>query len=363
MKKIFYSFFLVVLAVSCRGEASLEGRIEGVSSGRVVVKYLDGASLKAVDSMTVTSAGKFARSVPVAAGEPEVAYLYYGPRRVASLILRKGDRIRIETDTLGRIQTLKGSEESALLQQADSLFAAFSARTRGLEGPAFTKEYVDLYRQSVAFVMQHSHSLATVPVLLRKVTPDLPVFGQSTDGMIFSNIADSLATVYPDSRYLRTLRAEAARRQQLLELSAKLAQAEESAFPEVDLPDTRAQQVKLSEVEAPLVMLYFWSTSKEEKMFNLDALLPLYADFHGKGLEIFAVALDPDKAEWAATVKRQGLTWINVCDIRGAASPLIGLYGITQLPMVYFIKHGEIDPDAHVSDAASIRSYVSSVLK
>ena len=358
------SFLLSLsLLVSCTGGARIDGRLDGASSGKVFVKVLDGSSLKAVDSAKVSSSGKYACQVPVAEGQPEFAYVYFGDRRVASLILLKGDRVSVETDTLGTVLSLAGSDDSVLLQEADSSFAAFSARTQGLEGAAFTREYVGFYRQSVAFVMRHPRSLASVPVLLRKAGPDLAVFSQPTDGLIIGNIADSLSLVYPDSRYVRMLRKEAERRQQMLALSNRLSSASESAFPEIELPDTKARKVKLSSVSAPLVMLYFWATSAEEKMFNLDALVPLYEEFHDKGLEIFAVALDPDKAEWAATVKRQGLCWINVCDTRGAASPYIGLYGITQVPMVYFIKDGQIDPTASVSDAATLRTYIASALR
>lgn len=363
VQNIMLAGLALALLASCAGGARIDGRLDGASGGKVFVKVLDGATLKTVDSARVSGSGKYACKVPVAEGQPEFAYVYFGDRRVASLIARKGDLISVATDTLGMLLSLSGSDESALLQQADSSFAAFSTHVQGLEGVALTREYVRFYRESVSFVMKHARSLACVPVLLRKVGTDLPVFSQPTDGLIFSNIADSLALSYPASRYVRTLRKEADRRKNALDLSHRIASADELAFPEIELPDNKARNVKLSSVEARLVMLYFWSTSAEEKMFNLDALVPLYDEFHASGLEIFAVALDPDKAEWAATIKRQGLGWINVCDTRGAASPYIGLYGITQVPMVYFIKDGQIDPDARVSDAASLRSYIASALR
>ncbi len=363
MKSAPFLLLLSLLALSCTRGAHIAGRLVDASGGQVVAGYLDGSTVKKVDSAKVSAAGKYVLNLPVGAGQPEFAYLSYGGRQVASLILNKGDRVKVETDTLGRLLSLEGSPESALLHEADTAYKAFAARFQTLQGASQTKEYVSFYRSSVTFVMQHPQSLSVVPVLLRKVTPELPVFAQQTDGLIFANIADSLSKVYPQSRYVRTLRKEGDRRRNELELTHRLAAAGELAFPEIELPDTKAQQVRLSEVKAPLVMIYFWSTSGEEKMFNLDALKPLYADFHGKGLEIYAVALDPDKAEWAATVKRQGLDWINVCDTRGAASPYIGNYGLTQVPTAFFIRGGQIDPDAHVSDAASLRSYVSSVLK
>ncbi len=363
MRNCILYILIALIAVSCTGGARIDGSLDGASGGKVFVKVLDGAELKAVDSAKVSAAGKYVCKVPVAEGQPEFAYVYFGDRRVASLIARKGDRISVATDTLGTLLSLDGSKESALLQQADSSFAAFSARTQGLEGAEFSREYVRFYRESVSFVMKHARSLACVPVLLRKAGTDFPVFSQPTDGLIFGNIADSLALSYPASRYVRTLRKEADRRRNALDLSHRIASAGELAFPEIELSDNKARTIKLSSVEARLVMLYFWSTSAEEKMFNLDALVPLYDEFHAKGLEIFAVALDPDKAEWAATIKRQGLGWINVCDTRGAASPYIGLYGLTQVPMAYFIKDGQIDPDARVTDAASLRAYIASVLR
>ena len=366
MRNFILYLLIASLAASCTGGVRVDGRLEGAKDGSVIVRVLDGAVLKSIDTVKVSASGdcgKYVCRVPVSAGEPEFVYLYYGDKQVASLILCKGDKVRVSTDTLGTLLSLSGSPESAVLHEADSAFAAFTARTRGLEGSDYTRAYVDFYRESVAFAMKNARSLAVVPVLYRKIPSGTLVFSQATDGLIFSSIADSLAISYPDSRYIRMLRKDAERRQKALDLSHRIGMASETAFPEIELPDTQARLVKLSETEAPLVLLYFWSPSAEEKMFNLDALKPLYEDFHARGLEIFAVALDPDKAEWAATVKRQGLDWINVCDTRAAASPLVGLYGIAKVPMVYFIKNGQIDPDAKVSDAATLRAYVTAALK
>ena len=163
-----------LLLVSCSGGARVDGRLDGASAGKVFVKVLDGATLQTVDSAKVSAAGRYVCRVPVSEGQPEFAYVYFGDRRVASLIVRKGDRLTVSTDTLGTVLSLKGSDESTLLQEADSSFAAFSAHTQGLEGPAFTREYVKFYRESVAFVLKHARSLACVPVLLRKVGTEVP---------------------------------------------------------------------------------------------------------------------------------------------------------------------------------------------
>jgi hypothetical protein len=79
-------------------------------------------------------------------------------------------------------------------------------------------------------------------------------------------------------------------------------------------------------------------------MFNQDVLLPLYNQYHPKGLEIYAVSLDTDKGVWASAVKSQNLPWINVCDGRGAASPAAVVYNISSLPVAHLIVNGRLSP-------------------
>ena len=63
-------------------------------------------------------------------------------------------------------------------------------------------------------------------------------------------------------------------------------------------------------------------------MMNLDFLLPVYETYRDKGLEIYAVSLDTDKGVWANAVKNQKLSWVNVCDGLGTASPALTLYNV-----------------------------------
>jgi hypothetical protein len=69
-----------------------------------------------------------------------------------------------------------------------------------------------------------------------------------------------------------------------------------------------------------------------------------------------------DKTAWATVVRSQQLPWTNVCDTRGDQSPVITQYGLTALPTAYFLVDGEMDPNASVTDAASMRKYLQSKL-
>lgn len=367
-----------LLLVSCGKSARIDGTINDLPDGDVIVKLLDINTYSVLDTVVTDGGGKFSYKVHVEPGQPEFVYLYHGDTKIASLLLSEGDKVTVSADTTGRF-SVEGSEESAKLAGIEKEFSEFSSRMEALsvrlsgldasseEAAAVRKDmgkaYTDYYRSRVKYVMENPHSLTVVPVLYQTVADNLPVFGQRTDAIHFNNICDSLSSVYPDSKYVKALKQEAKRRTDLLSLSIRLENAPQMSYPDLELPDVNSQKVRLSEVGSKVVLLHFWTASDAaQKMFNLDVLKPLYKEFHARGLEIYQVALDQDKAMWARTVKDQGLEWINVCDGLGASSPAILLYNLGSLPVTFLISDGEL-VKGDISDTASLRRLVRSQLR
>ena len=363
--KILAAALAALTLAACGPKTVIDGTLKDKADADVVVKLLDVNKYQVLDTVRTNAAGAFTYKPELKEGCPEFIYLFYGDRKVASLLLEQGDHVTVTADTLGNY-TVEGSNESLLLQEVEGNYAQFLIDMNRLANQGndaeLSRRYVDYYRRSVRYVMEHSKSLTSVPVLFQRVNDDLAVFDQPTDGILFGNVCDSLKTVYPESRYVKALEREAERRTKTLEFTQRIKDADEVSYFDIELPTLDASKVKLSEVDSKVVMLYFWSSTAEQKMFNMDALIPIYNDFHSKGFEIYAVALDADKTTWASAVRNQQLPWINVCDTRSADSPYIGLYGIKSLPMAYFLVDGEMDSTANVSDAASIRKYLQSKL-
>ncbi|MBP5484043.1 MAG: TlpA family protein disulfide reductase [Bacteroidales bacterium] len=354
----------IAMAVfSCCKNTSIDGELRDGANSNVIVKLLDVNRFQVLDTVATDASGAFKYSLDLEAGKPEFIYMFYGDRQVASLLLQKGDKVSVSTDTLGAYST-KGSEESLKLQKVENEYNSFQrdlARIMAQDPEpekAFSRRYVAYYRDRLAYVMGNSHSLTVVPVLFQQVNPSLPVFSQATDGILMSNICDSLKTVYPESRYVKALEKEAARRMNVMELNNRISKADEIGYIDMALPGIDGKETKLSDAIDKVTMVYFWSSTAEQKMFNLSSLVPIYEELHPKGFQIYAVALDQDKSAWAAAVRNQNLPWVNVCDTRAEGSPYVMSYGVIALPMAWFIVNGEIDQDAKVSDAASIREYI-----
>lgn len=366
---------LSVMAASCVKKAEIEGTLASAPASKIVLKTLAADEMKVIDTIEVDKAGKFSYKLDVKKGQPEFVYIYHNNRKIASLIVATGDKISVLADTLGRTQ-VSGSEESEKLMQVERRHAEISAKFKSFSISfesaaederdeivnAMGQEYKDYYVSCTKYVVENSKSLTSIPVLYQKIG-ELPVFSQSTDAILFGSIADSLETVYPESPYVKALRAEADERKSYLELQALLRSAEEIGFPDISLPDIQGHTRTLSSVEERVILLYFNTlTEVSQNRFSVDVLKPLHQKYHDKGFEIYQVSLDTDKMTWATTVMGQELPWITVCDIRGAASPYVVSYNLSQLPAIFVIADGEL-VDGNVVDEDSLRQLIEKLLK
>lgn len=367
----------IALLSSCTG-ARINGTLNGVSEAEVVVKMLDVNKLTVLDTVKTSKNGTYSYTADIEKGQPEFIYIYYKDTKVASMLLERGDKVSVSSDTVGHY-SVNGSDETEKLMSVErdetdfiNKFSSAGARLEDLPADSqealdirrdMAKQYIAYYRSRVQYIISNPFSLTIIPVLYQTVG-EMPVFSQATDAIHFKNASDSLKTVYPNSKYVKALEEEAARRANIMNLSAKFESAKEMAFPDIELPDINGKKSKLSDVNAKLIVIYFWSASAaEQKMFNMDMLKPVYEANHQKGLEIYAVSLDTDKTAWANIVKGQNLPWINVCDGLGTASPAVRLYNVPKIPMVYFIKDGKLLADVGVRDGNSLRNYIESNLK
>ena len=341
----FLAFALAALALTACGEkACIRGTVAGLSDKPLVVKQLAINTYRTLDTIKTRTDGSFRYDVKVAKGQPEFIYLFYGDTRVAAFLLEQGETALVEADTLGRytVTGSAGSEELARVEKAQSDFLA-QLLAHENEPSAMTRDYIQHYRDNTKYVMEHPFSLTTVPVFFERLG-DASIFSQVTDGILFRRGADSLMTVYPESRYVKALDKEAERRMRVLEFNGQLQTAAEAAFPDIVLPDIRGEKKALSEVDAKVILVHFWDAADAaQKMFSIDQLLPLYEQFRGRGFEIYSICVTPDKPEWASSVLAQKLPWINVNDGMGAASPAVITYNVDTLPYSFLIIDGELN--------------------
>lgn len=375
--KIFSFVAAMAALVSCGSNARIDGTLTDAASSEVIVKLLESNRYQVLDTVKTDASGHFSYKVDVTEGQPEFVYIFYKDKKIASLLLEAGDKVGVVSDTLGHV-TFEGSEESVKLAEVEKAYAAalaefediallMSAATDQADFDRLAKNmsdaYVAYYRDRVRYIMENSKSLTVIPVFYQSLGENLPLFSQNTDAILFMNIADSLETVYPESKYVKALRRDAQARFGYLELQERIVNAEEVGYPEIELPDLEGKMRKLSDMQSRVVIVCFWSAAQaQQNMFNIEFFKPLYEQYHSKGLDIYQVSLDVDKTLWATTVRGQELPWTNVCDSRGVQSPYVSLYNLTAVPAAFIIADGEL-VDGKIVDEASLRKLLDDILK
>lgn len=364
MRKSFIAALLLITAISCskqNSKAVIEGTITGINEGAIVLSMLDINTQKSIDTIPIKDGGHFKYRIKLNSDSPEFYYLYHKDTRIASMIIKPDDKIDITTDTLGLSPVIDGSEESKLLimleqeigksqKKFDSLYTLMSDLK--LSGDIKRSEeinlklgslYVKQKQSAIKFIYTYPKSITSVMLLYHKFSPEVPLFADVRDVLIFRRVYDSLQTVYPGSVYLSRLLDEIGYREQTEEFNAKILDASERGFPEISLPDREAKMRSLSDIQGKVIVLSFWSiTDVNQRMMNQD-LLDLYRKYADKGLEIYQVSVDNDKTAWARAVSEQDLPWISVCDGLGSASPAVTTYNIQKVPTIYVIdKSGTI---------------------
>jgi len=203
--------------------------------------------------------------------------------------------------------------------------------------------YVKQKQHDIKYIMSNSKSICVIPIMYRKFSDQLPIFGQVNDVLIFKNVYDSLLTVYPKSPYVLALADDISRRESYLDLNNKFNNAPVLNHPDISMPDINSKVRNLSEFDGKVTILLFWSSKDaSQKIFNND-LKDIYERYHSMGLEIYQVSLDIDKTDWASVVKSQELPWVNVCNGLGSSTYAAIEYNIQTVPSMFIIdKKGSI---------------------
>jgi peroxiredoxin len=108
--------------------------------------------------------------------------------------------------------------------------------------------------------------------------------------------------------------------------------------PEIKLPAPDGDTITLSSLKGKLVLIDFWATWCSPCLKEQPELVKLYNKYkqavftNGRGFEIYGVSLDSKRSSWEDIIKKVGISWIQVSDLKFWNSPVAKKYNIQELP-------------------------------
>lgn len=121
-------------------------------------------------------------------------------------------------------------------------------------------------------------------------------------------------------------------------LSADKVTALGATAPNFTQKDVDGKPVSLSDYKGKYVLVEFWASWCAPCRAESPNLLKQYAAYKDKGFEILGVSVDSDKAKWLDAIKKDGLTWTQVSDLKGWESDARKVYGISGVPANFLVS-------------------------
>ena len=387
MKKSISSIFMgtavAVLALcACTGKSfNISGTI---TEAKDSVLYLENMSLSgpvAVDSVKLGESGTFSFSEQ-APDAPEFYRLRIAGQ-IINLAVDSTEQIEVKAQypTMSAVYDVTGSEECtkikelALLQmdlqrRIDAIVAAPDLGVSAVQDSVLrvTEAYKDQVKRQYIFAEpMKAYAYYALFQTVRLGQMESLIFNPRSseqDVKVFAAVATSWDTYHPDAergKNLHNIAIEGMKNVRILQ-SRQLANIDPSLVNvsnviDINLPDSKGRQRRLTELKGKVVLLDFHVFASEGSTQRIMQLRDIYNKYHAQGLEIYQVSLDPDEHFWKT--QTAALPWICVRDERGPQSQYLVSYNIQSIPTFFLVgRNSDLDKrDAQIKDLdAEIRS-------
>ena len=365
MKNTFFALLCATLiCCSCsNNDVRISGKYFGLTAKSVYLEQMTAAGQTIVDSVHLASDGSYRFVVKNVPQTPSIYNIIYNNERIP-LLISAGESLTV--GSLGSVlanYTVSGSKESELLREFNREYVAgmqeLNAKIAAyaVAGEASKAEIARLYnakqreikRNQISFIIKNKSSIAAVYALYQRLPDEKYLVNSESDIIYFRTVADAVSKSYPTSPFVITLRNDVARMEAQTSL---LNSIEERNYPDINANDMYGNPSKLSDLDGNVILVDFWAAELgNSNALNAD-LKQIYAKYESKGFRVYQVSFDTSKATWITAVQEQKLPWVSVCDLKGQASPIMGVYNVRSLPSNYLIdRSGRIVGKNLYSDA------------
>lgn len=339
MKHIFLiaiSFILFACSKPQQG-TTISGTFDKPITDRwVKIEAVRNNALNVIDSFKLDESGTFSRKIEI--DEPSFYRLNFYDRNIVNMVLFDEDVELIETGDSKEPYRIQGSKDTDLIYLLSDLKKGFEAKIQGLN-----EEYIQARSENN---LERISSLQDDFMALKKqndeqIKSEIWQMDKSISGILALSYLDKQAEfAFLDSlaiKYSRELPNSIYTKELQNEVDNLRALAIGSMAPEISLPDPDGNIVSLSSFKGKYVLIDFWAGWCGPCRKENPNVVRMYQEYHDKGFEILGVSLDRTRDAWVNAIKKDGLIWNHVSDLKYFNSEASRTYQINSIPATYLI--------------------------
>ena len=323
---------------SGNGAFTVSGKVTHVQKQPVYLQYLpsDGSQVQVVDSSTLGADGSYKLKT---VGKEEGLYFISVPSGVQSLFINDNDDITLNVDSLNaRHPEVKGSDATTnlykfiatFIQKDSAIGTAYQMAQTAPDSSKATamanvqgqvKQLNDFIKRTVA----ETNSPALVQFALGQAA--------SMQTMSFDDLyklASDASSRFKQSNGLATLKAR---------LQTAIEGAKPKAYPLVGKPapnltmqDVNGKPVSISDFKGKYLLVDFWASWCGPCRQENPNVVAAYNQYKDKNFTILGVSLDDDKQAWMEAIKKDGLSWNHMSDLKQWESAAVNAYQFDGIP-------------------------------
>ena len=113
--------------------------------------------------------------------------------------------------------------------------------------------------------------------------------------------------------------------------------------PDFSQKTPEGEDLKLSDMRGKVVLVDFWASWCGPCRRENPNVVKLYDRYKEKGFEILGVSLDRQKDRWLQAIKKDGLEWYHVSDLKGWKNEVAQMYSVSSIPHTVLVdQNGRI---------------------
>lgn len=347
---IAFCFVLLVFSISCSSSTreepaqsgdswtvTVRGKVQVPQDGKITIQEIKNGSFGWQDTITLASDGTYAKKVRLSA--PGYYKINFYNRQAVDLIIYKTDlEVNVAGNDPNGFAQIKGSPEidliykaSEILQQAENS-PAIAKLNEEFTKAVQAKNQTEIHRIQEAYMEEIRKSHDQVAALLMEQPASLGVINFLQNNNVMDR--DRYLHVYIDAaKKAKDAWPELAQTKEFVGSVEKMkVTAVGQPAPEIALPDTTGQVVKLSSMKGKYVLVDFWAKWCGPCRQENPNVVRAFHKYKDKGFTVFGVSLDRSKEDWIRAIHEDQLAWTHVSDLKYWQSEAAKTYNITGIP-------------------------------